>query len=97
MGPVMFVFDVSDTDPEQGAPPLPPEIDRPFEVLRGHLGSELPVTIENAKRDGVRISKRDAGSQDAGEICMAQGENFVEMLVKEKPQREYARFRVRYV
>jgi hypothetical protein len=27
MGPVMFVFDVSDTEPEQDAPPLPPEIE----------------------------------------------------------------------
>src|SRR5438105_15746564 len=26
MGPVMFVFDVADTEPEKGAPPLPREI-----------------------------------------------------------------------
>src|SRR5205085_6380018 len=52
MGPVMFLFDVSDTAAEEGAPPLPTEIDRPFAV-RGQIGRELERTIENAKRDGV--------------------------------------------
>ena len=32
MGPVMFVFDVSDTEPEKDAPPLPPEVEHPFDV-----------------------------------------------------------------
>jgi hypothetical protein len=32
MGPVMFVFDVSDTEPEKDAPPLPQEIVAPFDV-----------------------------------------------------------------
>ena len=62
MGPVMFVYDVSDTEPEKDAPPWPPEIERPFEPRRGRVGSELALTIENAKRDGVRITKHDAGS-----------------------------------
>src|SRR5437867_3969330 len=30
MGPVMFVFDVSDTEPEPNAPPLPPAVLNPF-------------------------------------------------------------------
>jgi hypothetical protein len=96
MGPVMFVFDVTDTNPEQGAPPLPPEIARPFEVRAGHVGSELRLTIENAKRDGVRITKRDAGSQDAGKIGMAEGESYLDMVIKQKPKPEYASVRVRY-
>src|SRR5205823_4033327 len=50
----------------RGAPPLPREIERPFEVRRGKVGGELWETIENAKRDGVRVTKREAGSQDAG-------------------------------
>jgi hypothetical protein len=96
MGPVMFVFDVSDTVPEKDAPPLPPAIDRPFEVRSGHVGNELWITIENAKRDGVRITRRDAGSQNAGQIRNAEGESYVEMLIKQKPEPEYARFRVQY-
>ncbi len=60
MGPVMFVFDVSETEAIPGAKkvkPLPPEIDKPFEVLNGQLlNNELELVIENAKRDGIRIT-----------------------------------------
>lgn len=55
MGPVMFVFDVEDTEAGPDAPPLPKEVEKPFEVRCGHVGKELEHTIENAKRDGVRI------------------------------------------
>src|ERR1041385_3796110 len=55
-GPVMFVFDVSDTEPLNGAPPLPAEVDRPFEVRGGTVGRELELTCENVKRDGVSIT-----------------------------------------
>src|SRR5579884_1579479 len=76
MGPVMFVFDVSDTEPEKDAPRLPPEIERPFEVRRGYVGSEYDRTIENAKRDGVAVLECDAGSQHAGSIrCAKEAKN----------------------
>ena len=69
MGPVMFVFDVEDTEPGPEARPLPPEVEKPFEVRRGRVGSEPEHTIENAKRDGVRILVQKEGSQSAGSIC----------------------------
>jgi hypothetical protein len=62
MGPVLFVFDVTDTEPLPGAPALPAKVERPFEVLHGRIGDELEQTIENAKRDGVNISERAHGS-----------------------------------
>ena len=96
MGPVMFVFDVSETEPENGAPPLPPEIERPFEVRGGHVRGELWKTIENAKRDGIKIITREAGSQSAGEIGEAKAESYVDVLIKQKPEPEYERVRVRY-
>lgn len=68
MGPVMFVFDVSDTEPTENAKSLPPEVDKPFEVRKGHIGDELERVIENAKRDGLRITKSQEGSQSAGSI-----------------------------
>ena len=68
MGPVMFVFDVSETEPTEGAPPLPPEVGKPFEVRKGQVGSSLEWVIDNAKRDGIRITKREQGSQSAGSI-----------------------------
>ncbi|MBL7179012.1 MAG: hypothetical protein ISS65_02235 [Desulfobacterales bacterium] len=68
MGPVMFVFDVSDTEPGPDASPIPIDIDRPFEPQRGIIGDELKMTIESAKRDGIRIHRRETGSQYAGSI-----------------------------
>ena len=68
MGPVMFVFDVSDTEPTEQAKPLPPEIDKPFEVRKGYVGGSHKSVIDNAKRDGVRTNKSAEGSQSAGSI-----------------------------
>src|SRR4051812_14428158 len=71
MGPVMFVFDVSATEPLPGAAPLPPEVERPFTVRRGCVGDEYAKTVENAKRDGIVVTEREGGSQDAGVIKSA--------------------------
>ena len=82
MGPVMFVFDVSDTEPEPGAPSLPPEVEKPFEVRHGHLvGRELERTIENAKRDGIRIILKKKGSQSAGSITMQDEKSIPHPLI----------------
>jgi hypothetical protein len=66
MGPVLFVFDVSDTEALPDAPPLPPSVTNPFAVCAGRVGQEFEQTIENAKRDGVNVLKRPQGSQRAG-------------------------------
>lgn len=68
MGPIMFVFDVSDTEALKDAPALPPEVEKPFEVRKGKVGGRLELAIENAKRDGVRIIRSHEGSQSAGFI-----------------------------
>lgn len=85
-GPVMFVFDVSHTEPLEGAPPLPRKMTHPFEVRSGKVGDELESTIENAKRDGVRVSLRAAGSQDAGLIRVAQPGGFQDFTVRRVPK-----------
>ena len=69
MGPVMFVFDVSETEPTKDARPLPPEVEEPFAIRNGHIGKGLELVMENAKRDGIRITERVEGSQSAGSIC----------------------------
>ena len=96
MGPVMFVFDVADTEPEEDAPPLPPEAEKPFEVRKGSVGRELYSTIENAKRDGVSIIEKDAGSQSAGSIRAAQPGKHLKVLSKSKPEPEYVMVPARY-
>ncbi len=73
MGPVMFVFDVSDTEARKDSPPLPPEVTNPFAVRAGHVGKELDWSVKNAKRDGVRIQPRKEGSQSGGSIRLASG------------------------
>ena len=76
MGPVMFVFDISDTEPGPNAQPLPSEVVNPFAVRGGRIGVEWGKTIENAKRDGVRIQPRKEGSQSGGSIRPAKGKIF---------------------
>lgn len=68
MGPVMFVFDVSDVEPGENATPLPPEVKNPFEGLFGEVGQQLERTIENAKRDGVVVLDHKSGSYGAASI-----------------------------
>jgi len=68
MGPVMFVFDVADTEEGKNPKPLPKEVTTPFDIRKGSLCNELVQTIENAKRDGIRITKQKQGSQSAGSI-----------------------------
>jgi hypothetical protein len=70
-GPVLFVFDVSDTIPLPGALKLPESITNPFAIHRGNENGELAKTIENAKRDGIRVHQREFGSQQAGQIQKA--------------------------
>jgi hypothetical protein len=76
MGPVMFVFDVSETEQVAGLKgpfmPLPLEVEKPFEVRKGKLRDQLPKTIENAKRDGIAIHTAKLGSQAGGSIRLAR-------------------------
>lgn len=72
MGPVMFVFDVADTEPRSESSTLPPEVLNPFEVRKGVIQNELKQTRENAVRDSIRISITKQGSLAAGRISIAK-------------------------
>ncbi len=96
MGPVMFVFDVSDTDPEEGARPLPRKVLNPFEVCQGRVEGELARTIDNATRDGVSVADRKAGSQSAGEISVVDKRGYLEVLTKLRPEPTYIQVPLRY-
>jgi len=85
MGPILFVFDVSDTTPLPNARPLPPKVVDPFQVRHGKIGGQLALTIENAKRDGVRVSERADGSQRAGSIQWAAAGQHLEFAIGKKP------------
>jgi hypothetical protein len=96
MGPVMFVFDVSDTEPQADAPELPFEVENPFEIRRGYLRGELAQTIENAKRDGINVIEREAGSQSAGQIGPAKSGGSLRVMAKQNPAPEYVSVLLRY-
>ena len=95
-GPVMFVFDVSDTEAEADAPPLPAEVINPFEVSRGHVEKEWDMTIENAKRDGVRCILQAAGSQSAGSIRSIPPAGFQDVFVRRVSPIETKKVQIRY-
>ena len=86
MGPVLFVFDVTDTDRLPGALPLPPSIEDPFGVIAGEVGNQFEQTIENAKRDGVSVTERGDGSQRAGSIQAVALGGDMEMPTAKRPQ-----------
>jgi hypothetical protein len=84
MGPILFVFDASDTEPLPNANLLPDRVKDPFQVRSGKIDGQLALTIENAKRDGVRVSERADGSQQAGSIQRAQPGQHLEFIVARK-------------
>jgi hypothetical protein len=86
MGPVLFVFDVTDTEKLPGALRLPPWVDDPFGVLAGEVGREFEQTIQNGKRDGVNVSERTDGSQRAGSIQVAGPGGYLEVTIAARPQ-----------
>ena len=95
-GPVMFVFDVSDTEANEGAPALPQHVTSPFEVRKGSVGRELENTIENAKRDGIRFAKQSAGTQSAGSIRLTKSNSTQDFITKRIPTKQFATVKVRY-
>src|SRR6202795_3431643 len=85
MGPILFVFDVSDTAPLPNARPLPRKVEDPFQVRSGKIGRQLAQTMDNAKRDGVRVSERADGSQLAGSIQWAAAGQHLEFTIAKRP------------
>ena len=68
----------------------------PFEVRGGKIDDQLERTIENAKRDGIRVSKQAAGSQHAGQIGVANSNAWLEVVARLTPNREMVCVPVRY-
>jgi hypothetical protein len=60
-------------------------VEDPFRVRSGKIGGQLAQTIDNAKRDGVRVSERADGSQQAGSIQWAAAGQHLEFTIAKKP------------
>ncbi len=96
MGPILFVFDVSDTRPLPNARPLPLPVEDPFQVRSGKIGGQLALTVENAKRDGVRVSERVDGSQRAGSIQWAAAGHHLDVITATKKAAKLAQIPLRF-
>ncbi|WP_298990237.1 ImmA/IrrE family metallo-endopeptidase [uncultured Pseudokineococcus sp.] len=74
-GPVMFVYDVSDTEPLDGAPALPPEVTDPFAVHTGGDDADVRARtdrlLDNLVGLGVGVRTGRLGSQQAGSARVA--------------------------
>lgn len=79
-GPVMFLFDVSQTEHVDGARPLPPELENPF-AMKDVLEASYAFTalVEQAKRDGVRVTLAGEGWTRAG--CIKRVRSDISQLV----------------
>lgn len=98
-GPVMFVLDVSDTEPCGGVPDLLPfEVLHPFEVRRGKLpNNELGLTIRNAVRDGIDVAEQQGGSQSAGQIRKVETSGrTLSFQTAIRPEAKFATVPIRY-
>lgn len=95
-GPVMFLFDASQTEDRDGSRRLPALHENPFamnDVL--DAGVALSHLVERIKSDGVRVSGSREGWRSAGCIQRAQGTG--SQLVPERGPRTPARsVRVRW-
>ena len=71
-GPVMFVYDVADTEPlNQHSRPLPQRVTDPFAVTwHADVEKVMTRTVENAARDGIRVTYTPSGADQAG-VCHA--------------------------
>ena len=96
MGPVMFVFDVGQTEAEEGAPPLPSLVESPFAATGSGAPALLSLTTENAVRDGIRIHLSDEGSQSAGSIRAAEPGKSMEFVVARRPEEVRKQVPIRY-
>lgn len=84
-GPVMFVFDVSETEGK----PLPDEIENPYGIRSGKLNGEYKKVCENCARDGVKVHYAKLGSIEAGSISNASFSREFLSFDKEKVEVRY--------
>lgn len=93
-GPVMFLFDVSQTEETPDSRPLPGHLRDPFAMPDAKRADvALRWVVENAKADGVRVTEGDFGQTLAGHI-QPTGNGGVQTV--ERPKGGSLAFPIRY-
>lgn len=91
-GPVMFVFDVSQTEPlDEAANLVPKQVLDPFAAGEVDITARLARTIENCARDGTAVRYIEMGSQASGQIQQVLAGGFLSFLEKVGPPPVYRR------
>jgi hypothetical protein len=89
-GPVIFVFDVSDTEPLPGARPLPADVERPFETSVQLPEDVWTRTVDNIKRDGIRVTLATHGAHSAGNVMQRTDGPAQEFVTRRRPRASIA-------
>ncbi|ANS80274.1 hypothetical protein SGUI_2878 [Serinicoccus hydrothermalis] len=85
--PLMFVYDVTQTEPLEDAPTLPGAIEAPYRMpAMVGVDQALEGIGRGAPRDFVRVSYVPQGSQQAGCAMPADGEQAQSVQVKWRPK-----------
>ncbi len=97
-GPVMFVYDVGDTEPlNSPARPLPKRVTDPFAVTwHGDVDKVMARTVENVARDGIRVTYTPSGAGQAGCAMPARAQGAIPFVARRRPERVTVDVQVRY-
>lgn len=92
-GPVMFVFDVRDTEPGVESPRLVPDgVSDPlairFSAGAADISRRWATMVENAIRDGIRVQFGDHGGHSGGFACRSEGSG--RLIYRERSARKGA-------
>lgn len=95
-GPVMFLYDIAQTEGSPGARPLPPHLLDPY-AMRDVQDADFALSwlIMNAKQDGVRITTGSTGHDLAGRIRSSAGKQVMTVTSRDGQVMD-ARVPVRY-
>lgn len=95
-GPIIFVFDLSQTEETENSTPVPAFKDPIAMDDLSEAAGKLHWIIENAKADGVRVSKGGLGHGFGGCIWCVENAPSQEVLVRRRPKRETQQVQVSY-
>jgi len=97
-GPVMFVFDISQTEEREDSRPVPRGIENPFQMPDiGGANQRLNNLISTTKADCVRVEVVPRGSQAAGRIQPVSTRETQLVRRRKRPREVWESVPVRYV
>lgn len=86
-GPLMFLLDVSQVEPGEGALPLPTHLSNPYGMADvPDVDHAFHWIVENAKYDGVRVTSAPLGTGFAGCVSRSRAAATQRLTVRKRPR-----------